>query len=69
MNLSRIAIILLVALFFSILYLFIMQNSSNVKNIKSLPISLPEEISQVKDGDTLYVTNVSDSIYIGFKIK
>lgn len=30
-------------------------------------VSLPEEISQVEEGDTLYVTKVSDSIYIGFR--
>jgi hypothetical protein len=31
------------------------------------PISYPEEIQAVRAGDTLYVSSVSDSIYIGFK--
>jgi hypothetical protein len=30
-------------------------------------ISYPEEIQAVRAGDTLYVSSVSDSIYIGFK--
>ena len=33
----------------------------------SKPISYPEEIQAVRAGDTLYVSSVSDSIYIGFK--
>lgn len=33
------------------------------------PISYPEEIQAVRAGDTLYVSSVSDSIYIGFKHK
>ena len=33
------------------------------------PISYPEEIQAVRAGDTLYVSSVSDSIYIGFKNK
>lgn len=37
--------------------------------IESKPISYPEEIQTVKAGDTLYVTSVSDSIYIGFSGK
>ena len=37
------------------------------KNLK--PISYPEEIQAVRAGDTLYVSSVSDSIYIGFKHK
>jgi hypothetical protein len=37
-------------------------DDSNVK-----PISYPEEIQIAKAGDTLIVTSVSDSIYIGFK--
>jgi hypothetical protein len=32
-------------------------------------ISYPEEIQAVRAGDTLYVSSVSDSIYIGFKHK
>lgn len=31
------------------------------------PISYPEEIQIAKAGDTLIVSSVSDSIYIGFK--
>lgn len=31
------------------------------------PISYPEEIQIAKPGDTLIVSSVSDSIYIGFK--
>jgi hypothetical protein len=38
------------------------RHDSNVK-----PISYPEEIQIAKAGDTLIVTSVSDSIYIGFK--
>lgn len=34
---------------------------------KTKPISYPEEIEIAKPGDTLIVTSVSDSIYIGFK--
>jgi hypothetical protein len=34
---------------------------------KTKPISYPEEIQAVRAGDTLYVSSVSDSIYIGFK--
>jgi hypothetical protein len=34
---------------------------------KEKPISYPEEIQAVRAGDTLYVSSVSDSIYIGFK--
>jgi hypothetical protein len=37
------------------------------KNDKTLPISLPEEIQLAQPDDTLIVTSVSDSIYIGFK--
>jgi hypothetical protein len=37
------------------------------KNVK--PISYPEEIQIAKAGDTLIVSSVSDSIYIGFKHK
>lgn len=33
----------------------------------SKPISYPEEIQAVRAGDTLYVSSVSDSIYIEFK--
>lgn len=33
------------------------------------PISYPEEIQIAKAGDTLIVSSVSDSIYIGFKHK
>jgi hypothetical protein len=40
-------------------------NESN--EIKTKPISYPEEIQIAKAGDTLIVTSVSDSIYIGFK--
>lgn len=36
---------------------------------KPKPISYPEEIQAVRAGDTLYVSSVSDSIYIGFKNK
>lgn len=36
-------------------------------NYKTKPISYPEEIQAVRAGDTLYVSSVSDSIYIGFK--
>ncbi len=34
---------------------------------KTKPISYPEEIEIAKPGDTLIVTSVRDSIYIGFK--
>lgn len=34
---------------------------------KEVPVSLPEEISEAKKGDTLYVIGVSDSIYVGFR--
>lgn len=34
---------------------------------ETIPISYPEEIQAVRAGDTLYVSSVSDSIYIGFK--
>jgi hypothetical protein len=40
-------------------------NSNQSKQEK--PISYPEEIQAVRAGDTLYVSSVSDSIYIGFK--
>jgi hypothetical protein len=33
------------------------------------PISYPEEIQIAEAGDTLIVSSVSDSIYIGFKHK
>ena len=36
---------------------------------KEKPISYPEEIQIAKAGDTLYVSSVSDSIYINFKNK
>jgi len=36
-------------------------------NDETKPISYPEEIQAVRAGDTLYVSSVSDSIYIGFK--
>jgi hypothetical protein len=36
-------------------------------NNETKPISYPEEIQAVRAGDTLYVSSVSDSIYIGFK--
>ena len=36
---------------------------------KEKSISYPEEIQAVKAGDTLYVSSVSDSIYINFKNK
>ena len=36
---------------------------------KLKPISYPEEIQAVRAGDTLIVSSVSDSIYIGFKHK
>jgi hypothetical protein len=36
---------------------------------QDIPISYPEEIQAVRAGDTLYVSSVSDSIYIGFKHK
>ena len=36
-------------------------------NSDDKPISYPEEIQTVRAGDTLYVSSVSDSIYIGFK--
>jgi len=38
-----------------------------INESKSKPISYPEEIQAVRAGDTLYVSSVSDSIYIGFK--
>lgn len=41
--------------------------SEEIKYIKEKPISCPEEIQAVRAGDTLYVSYVSDSIYIGFK--
>lgn len=43
------------------------QDHSQLKQDK--PISYPEEIQAVRAGDTLYVSSVSDSIYIGFKHK
>jgi len=36
---------------------------------ETLKISLPEEISQAKEGDLLIIEKVGDSIYIGFKPK
>lgn len=42
----------------------LIRHDSNVK-----PISYPEEIQAVRAGDTLIVSSVSDSIYIGFKHK
>jgi hypothetical protein len=42
-------------------------NSNQSKQEK--PISYPEEIQIAKEGDTLIVSSVSDSIYIGFKRK
>jgi len=38
-------------------------------NSDDKPISYPEEIQIAKAGDTLIVSSVSDSIYIGFKKK
>lgn len=40
-------------------------NSNQSKQEK--PISYPEEIQIAEAGDTLIVSSVSDSIYIGFK--
>ena len=42
---------------------------SKLQNSSDKPISYPEEIQAVRAGDTLYVSSVSDSIYIGFKHK
>jgi uncharacterized membrane protein len=38
-----------------------------INKSETKPISYPEEIQAVRAGDTLYVSSVSDSIYIGFK--
>lgn len=45
----------------------VIDNNNQSKQDK--PISYPEEIQAVRAGDTLYVSSVSDSIYIGFKNK
>ena len=39
------------------------------KSKQEKPISYPEEIQIAEAGDTLIVSSVSDSIYIGFKHK
>lgn len=41
--------------------------SEEIKYTQEKPISYPEEIQAVRAGDTLHVSSVSDSIYIGFK--
>lgn len=46
---------------------FIQTKSSRYNFRKELPVSLPEELPVAKEGDTLYIIGVSDSIYIGFK--
>lgn len=38
------------------------------KNENNIKVDLPEEIYQVRSGDTLYITKrTKDSIYLGFK--
>ena len=44
-------------------------DNNNNQSKQDKPISYPEEIQAVRAGDTLYVSSVSDSIYIGFKHK
>lgn len=51
------------------LYILIYVSSVFKENTTGKPISYPEEIQAVRAGDTLYVSSVSDSIYIGFKKK
>lgn len=51
-------------MFISLVILATRKDDSNNK-----PISYPEEIQIAKAGDTLIVSSVSDSIYIGFKHK
>ena len=58
-------LIVITAMFISLVILSTVKDDSNVNK----PISYPEEIQIAKAGDTLIVSSVSDSIYIGFKNK
>lgn len=60
-----IVLVLMGTLFFIILYIFSSRQIDNMRG--EIPVSLPEEISEARKGDTLYVTEVSDSIYVGFR--
>lgn len=52
---------------YAIILIFITYGLINKQNKIGKPISLPEEIQAAQKNDTLYITNVSDSIYVGFK--
>ena len=52
---------------FTYLSMYIYVSSLIKEKLKNKPISYPEEIQAVRVGDTLIVSSVSDSIYIGFK--
>jgi hypothetical protein len=49
-----------------IVFIIIIIISKNNNNHNLKPVSLPEEISEAKQGDKLKVISISDSIYIGF---
>jgi len=59
--------ILYVFSYFAVYINDVINESNEINEIKTKPISYPEEIEIAKPGDTLIVTSVSDSIYIGFK--
>lgn len=52
-----------------LLGIVILGSLQDYESMNTKPISYPEEIQAVRAGDTLYVSSVSDSIYIGFKHK
>lgn len=61
------ALCIIISLFVLFCISYTVYNISNqIKNNQTI-VSLPEEIKQAQEGDTLIVEKVSDSIYIGFK--
>lgn len=68
MNIAAIVMLIAFAIIpfvFSYIIAMDIHNASLEPGVK--PISYPEEIQIAKPGDTLIVSSVSDSIYIGFK--
>jgi hypothetical protein len=49
-----------------VFFLIVVMVSKNNNNENLKPVSLPEEISEAKPGDKLFIISLSDSIYVGF---
>lgn len=58
---------LFLTIFAVIAVILLISETKDIKETKIRYISLPEEIQQANDKDTLYVQKTQDTIYINFK--